>query len=274
MPTFDSVRMLSPQLPSTAYVGGSELVAITDLGSYPLYNTPITLNTPQISYDNTTTYIAQNINNGILNQVGAIGAGGTQLIVNANPNLSNTCFTEASAAFGSTVFFVNLESNYFNNISTISNFGGRFRFTFSSAAALYSFDVSSLTFSTGTTNVWRIDGGIPKPTNTFTSGNASLLYSYTNVNAISTSGSYFESTFCGPSVGSPNSGVEANMNAVNLSAQSLPVSTLLYYNLLGLPVAGTQTNGMLIQGIISAGGSNFASTFRTNGTSNVQIFRI
>ncbi len=274
MPTFDSIRMLSPQLPSLAYVGGTEVVAITDLGGFPLYNTNITLNTPQISYDNTTTYIAQNINNGILNQVGAVGASATQLTVNANPNLSTTFFTEASATFGSTVFFVNLGNNYFNNISTISNFGGRFRFTFSSLAAVYSFDVSSIRFSTGTTNVWRIDGGIPKATNTFTSGNATLLYSYSNVSAISSSGAYYESTFCGPSVGTPNSGVEANMNAVNLSAQSIPVSTLLYYNLLGLPVAGTQTNGMLLQGIISAGGSNFASTFVTNGTSNVQTFRI
>lgn len=274
MPTFDTVRMISPQLPSTAYVGGTEIVAITDLGGYPLYSTNISLNTSQISYDNTTTYIAQNINNGILNQVGAIGAAGSQLTVNPNPNATSNIFTEASATFGSTVFFINIGNNYFNNISTISNFGGRFRFTLSSSAALYSFDVSSLTFSTGTTNVWRVDGGIPKPTNTFTSGSATLLYSYTNVNAISSSGSYFESTFCGPAVGLPSSGIVAIMNSVNLSAVLTPVSTMLYYNLLGNPVSGAQTNGMLIQGIVTNGTSNFTSTFMTNGSSNVQIFRI
>jgi hypothetical protein len=64
MPAFDTVRMVSPQFPSLAYVGGSELVAVTDLGGYPLYSTSAVINTS--NYDNTSRYIAQNINNGII----------------------------------------------------------------------------------------------------------------------------------------------------------------------------------------------------------------
>ena len=276
MPTFDVVRMLSPQLPARAYVGGNELAAVTDVGSYPLYSTNVTFTTisGQPSFDGSSNFIPQNINNGIINHVGAVGANPTQLFVNANPNLSTTNFTEASATFGSTVFFVNNGNNYFNNISTLINFGGRFRFTFSSLTAAYSFDMSSLTFSTGTTSVWRIDGGIPKPTNTFTSGSAFLTYSYSNISAISSSGSYFESSFCGPSTLIADSPATLAMNSVNLSASLVPVSTLLYYNLLGTPVRGISTNGMLIQGIVTNGSSNFTSTFVTNGSSNVQIFKI
>lgn len=273
MPTFDSIRMVSPQLPARAYVGGTELVAVTDFGTYPLYSTNVSLTSPSgQSYND--SYIAQNINNGILNQVGAVGAAPIQLFANPNPNFSTTCFTEASALFGSTVFFVNIGNSYFNNISTIQNFGGRFRFTLSSSASLYSFDVSSIMFSTGTTNVWRIDGGIPKPTNTFTSGSAFLTYSYSDVAAISSSGTYFESTFCGPSALQAESPVNLSMNNLNLTSRMTPVSTLMFYNLLGDPVPGISTTGMLIQGIVTAGFSNFVSTFVTNGSSNVQVFRI
>jgi hypothetical protein len=275
MPTFDTFTFSPRQIPTASYLGGSEFVGITDTGTYPLHNTPIILNNvgSNISYDNTSNFIPQNLVNGILNRVGSVGATPTNLTFNNNvTSLGN--FTEASASIGSTLFWVNLGNNSFNEISTIQNFGSRFTFTFSSPTTQYSFEASSIRLSTGTTTIWRIDGGFAKPTNTFTSGNAVLTYSYTNVNAISSSGYYTESTFCGPTSNTPLAAATADLNSVSLSASLLPMSTLLFYNLLGNPLAGSNTTSMTIRGTVNTGATVYQSTFITSGASNVQIFRI
>jgi hypothetical protein len=128
--------------------------------------------------------------------------------------------------------------------------------------------------SSGTTAIWRIDTGIANSNLRFSTGTVSFNYNFSTLNAISSSAFYFESTFCGPSTTIADSPATATMNSVNLTASVTPVSTLLYYNLLGSPVAGMQTSGMLIQGIVTNGLSNFTSTFVTTGASNVQIFRV
>lgn len=274
LPAFDSIQLSQGTSPAT-YIGGSELVGITDTGTYPFYNTPITLSNvgSNTSYDNTSNFIPQNLVNGILNRVGSVGITPTNLTYNTNVTDTGT-FTEASASLGSTLFWVNLGNNYFNEISTLQNFGGRFTFTFSSASTQYSFDVSSIRLSTGTTSVWRIDGGFAKPSNTFTSGPASLTYSYTSVNAISSSGYYMESTFCGPSTNGPVLNATADMNSVLSSGTFNPVSTLLFYNMLGSPLPGVTTTGMQIRGRVVSGVNTYFSTFVTTGSSNVQIFRM
>jgi hypothetical protein len=122
--------------------------------------------------------------------------------------------------------------------------------------------------------VWRIDGGTPNPVNTFSNGTVYMNYNYSPVAAISSSAFYTESTFCGPSVIGPDTNVQVNMDSVNLTASGAAVSTLLFYNLLGDPVAGTQTAGMRIRGVVASGTSNFMSTFVTTGSSNVQTFRL
>jgi hypothetical protein len=99
-----------------------------------------------------------------------------------------------------------------------------------------------------------------------------MNYSYTPVTRISSSAFYVESTFCGPSSSIADTAVELTMNSVNI--YRTPISTLLYYNLLGNPVQGISTNGMLIRGTVTSGGNSYISTFITNGSSNVQIFKI
>ena len=444
MPTFDNVRMLSPQPPARAYVGGSELVAVTDIGSYPLYSTNIVLTTisGQPSFDGSSNFIPQNINNGLINRVGANGYNITSLLcstsmvnsitglvlepdslqnwstirtgnvtqigsqiskttttsdwdatayatdgfinrvyVAASPNanrymsfgldpspagkfsagfnytwyfdldtatiytsgvlrvsglsysttnryaiyfdgsrvyfllngveqyseartvgvslffgcsffsgssvFSNVVYSplvlpvgvikDASQEIGSTTFFVNtgsLGNTYFSNISSLQQYSTSFAFTFTQLSTNIQFIASSIQLSTGTTSIWRIDSGVANSTLRLSSGTSYMTYSFNPVNRISTSAFYVESTFCGPSISIADSPATAAMNSVNLTASMTPVSTLMYYNLLGNPVQGISTSGMLLQGIVTNGTSNFTSTFVTNGSSNVQIFRM
>jgi hypothetical protein len=444
MPTFDIVRMLSPQLPARAYVGGSELAAVTDVGSYPLYSTGIILNSVsgQPSFDGSPNFIPQNVINGLINRVGANGYNTTSLIcstsmvnsltglilepdslqnwstirtnnvtqvgsqiskttttnawdatayaidgyvstvyVSVSPNanrymsfgldpspagktslgfiytwyfdsvtvaiyasgvlrasglaysttnryaiyydgarvyfllngveqysearnvgaplffgcsffsptsaFSNIIYSplvlpvgfikDASSEIGSTTFFVNtgsLGNTYFSNVSSLQQYGTSFSFSLKQLSTTIKFVASSIQLSSGTTSIWRIDSGIPNSTLRLSTGTAYMNYSFTPVNRISSSAFYFESPFCGPSTTIADSPATATMDSVNLTASLTPVSTLLYYNLLGTPIQGLSTTGMLLQGIVTNGSSNFTSTFVTNGSSNVQIFRI
>ncbi len=443
MPTFDVVRMLSPQLPARAYVGGTELVAVTDVGGYPLYSTNISFTSVsgQPSYDGSSNFIPQNINNGLINRVGAAGYDTTALIASTSlvnslsglvlepeslqnwstirtanvtqvgttiskttatnawdatayatdgftstvyasvsPNaarymsfgldtspagkisnqfaytwyfdvgtvaiytsgilratvpysttsryaiyydsarvyfyldgieqysearapgaalffgcsffsqtsvFSNVVYSpfrvpagfirDASQQLGSTTLFVNagsLGNTYFSNISSLQRYGTTFTFTVSRLSTSVQYTASSIQLSSGTTSIWRIDTGVANSNLRFSTGTISVNYNFSTLNAISSSAFYTESTFCGPSIGLADSPATATMNSVNLTASFTPVSTLLYYNLLGSPVAGSQTNGMLLQGIVTNGFSNFTSTFVTTGVSNVQVFRV
>lgn len=184
---------------------------------------------------------------------------------------------EATQEIGSTVFFVNFGTpgnQYFSNIQQLQQFGAQYTFQFSRQSTVVKFLASSIQLSSGTASIWRIDSGTPNPTNTFSNGTIYMNYSFNPIARISTSANYIESTFCGPTVASPDPSVTATMPSLNLSSRNTPVSTILFYNLLGTPIAGTQTTGMYIQGIVSYGTSNFMSTFITNGSSNVQIFNI
>jgi hypothetical protein len=453
MPTFDRVRMIQPNAPATGYVGGTELVAVTDLGGYPLYSTTTTMNATsgRISYDNTLAFIPQNVNNGLLNQVGAAGYDTVSLaysttmnaipfgslntepegitapstirtgnvtqtstttsfslskttttnawdatayvttefgftsnaFVAASPNVgrtmsfgldtapagkTGTAFTycwyfdfatvaiytsgglrvgglpylttnryainfannrvrflinnveqyseartaveplllgtsffsgtsqlnnivysplispvgfvkEATQEIGSTVFFVNFGptgNSYFSRLATLRQYGVSTFFRFSRLSTSVQFQASSIQLSTGTTSIWRIDSGTASASNTFTMSTGTLYmnYSYTFPTRISTSAVYRESTFCAPSIVSPDPSVTVFMDSVNLSSNFIPVSTLLFYNLLGTPIAGTQTSNMIIRASMTSGLNNYVSSFVTNGTSNVQIFRI
>lgn len=184
---------------------------------------------------------------------------------------------EATLEIGSTTYFVNFGSNgnnYFSNVSTLRRYGIDTFFRFSRLSTSIQFLASSVQLSSGTTSIWRIDSGTPNTSNTFSTGTIYMNYSYSYPNRISSSAFYTESNFCGPSIGTPDASVTVNMNSVNLSSNVIPVSTMLYYNLLGTPIAGTQTANMRIQAIVTSGSSNFISTFITNGSSNVQVFRV
>lgn len=443
MPTFDIVRMLSPQLPARAYVGGTELVAVTDVGGYPLYSTNISFTSVsgQPTFNGSSNFIPQNINNGLINRVGAAGYDTTALLAStslvnslsglvlepdslqnwstirtanvtqvgttiskttatnawdatayATDGFTNTVYAsvspnaarymsfgldtapagktsigftytwyfdltqavvytsgvlratvpysttsryaiyydgarvyfyfdgveqysearapgaalffgcsffsqtsvfsnvvyspfrlpvgfikDASQELGSTTLFVNagsLGNTYFSNVSTLQRYGTSFRFTVARLSTSVQYNASSIQLSSGTTSIWRIDTGIANSNLRFSTGTVNMNYNFSTLNAISSSAFYFESTFCGPSTTIADSPATATMNSVNLTASFTPVSTMLYYNLLGSPVAGTQTNGMLLQGIVTNGLSNFTSTFITTGVSNVQVFRM
>ena len=184
---------------------------------------------------------------------------------------------EATPEIGSTTYFVNFGSNgnnYFSNVSTLRRYGIDTFFRFSRLSTSIQFLASSVQLSSGTASVWRIDSGTPNTSNTFSNGTIYMNYNYSYPTRISSSAFYTESNFCAPSVGTPDANVTVNMNSVNLSSNVIPVSTLLYYNLLGTPIAGTQTNNMRIRATVISGSSNYISTFITNGSSNVQVFRV
>jgi hypothetical protein len=181
---------------------------------------------------------------------------------------------DASQQIGSTTFFVNTGSignTYFSNVSSLQKYGANFTFTFETQFSTIKIPASSVQVSTGT-SIWRIDTGIANSTTRLSSGTVYMTYNFSPVTRISSSAFNYESTFCSPSVAAPDTPVNVGMDSINLSSRRIPVSTILYYNLIGDPVAGVTTNKMIIQGIIRNGTSNFTSSIITNGSSNVQIF--
>lgn len=271
LPTFDYIYAYSPV---AGFAGGQELVAITDSNRYPLYgiapNVYITNTLNYSSFNNDPQYSAPNFTNGLLNSAGARGYTPSTILV-GNSNIAGQ-FQETSATSGYADFYVNLPT-YFEPLKTLQAFNSRITFTISSATNSYTFFGSNISSMSG--GSYRLfHTGIPKTSNTFTSGSASIRYNYSPVFAISSFTGFTERSFVGPvSAGNPDPSVITEMPSVGLTPINDPVSTLTFYNVIGGPITSNETAGMRLQGTVSYGGNNFTSTFVTTNATSAQVFR-
>lgn len=277
-PAFTAIQMFSPAYPASqgslgGFLGGTELVAITRSGAYPLYANPTVFVSTQTSavssFNGDPTYRATNLVGGTLNAVGAAGSVATAIAVGPSNVVGN--FTEVSA--GAPGFYVNLNA-YFTTMSTLQTFGASFTFTFSNAfAGAYSFPAPLISSIGGSPSLYLLsNSGIVKASPTFTSGPCALTYSYTAVPAISTTTGYTPSSFIGPiSAGTPDNAVFFAMSSIALAAGDT-FSTLTFYNLPPSgPVGPAATRGTQIVASLINNGVVYSSTFTTTTALGAQI---
>lgn len=272
LPTFDNV-FVSAQSP--VFAGGQELVAVTDDGRYPLAPiVPIIYTTNSsnfTSYSNDPQYSAQKLTNGLLNTTGATGYTLTNLTVGAS-NIAGQ-FQENSAASGFADFYINIPG-YFAPLNTLQAFNSQITFTIRNILNSYTFTGTNIVAQGGT--LYRVyNTGVPKLSNTFTSGAAQISYSYSPVFAISSFIGFTESSFVGPtSAGNPDPAVTVQIQNLGLTTLMDPVSSLTFYNIINGPITSNQTAGMTIVGSVSYGGNQYASTFNVTNATSAQTFRI
>ena len=286
-PSFTNIQLYSPGyvvpqpnvLPPPAvpinFIGGSELVAQTDGGKYPLYKAYVNVNTTTStaqSFNNDPTYSVANLLGGELNELGFAGQTPSTLTAIPSPTLPALGqVTEVSS--GTPGFYVNLGS-YFTYMNAIKNLGATFTFTFSNSATSYTFPASDILPQGGNLFLLSNASLFNKPSPTFISGNCSIRYSYSAVPALSTSLGYTPSTFAGPiAAGIPDSGVFLDIPNLTM-AQTDALSTLTFYNVpLTAPISQISTAGTAVVASLNYGGTSYASTLFTTTSGSAQVFR-
>ena len=279
LPTFDNVIIQPAGYPvSTKFMGGTELVAITDNIRYPVFNATANVATsqPVQFYNNDLRYAPQNLINGILNRAGSLGQD-PYFIIYGGSNVSGQ-FSENSVNSGFADFYVNL-NNYFPDLSTLQQYNSQITFTFSNAQNAYTFP-SRMISTVGTnpnTSLYRVfNSTIAKSTNTFTTIGQTcyIRYRYSPIQYISTTGLYNESTFVGPiGPNNPDPATFLNINGLALSARMDPVSTIIYYGLSNAPINQSDVDGMTINANVQYGGVTYGSTINVSGSALTQTFR-
>jgi hypothetical protein len=278
IPQFTGVQLYSPNYPNSqlvGFAGGTELVAQTERGAYPLYNAYVNLTASPSgipSFNNNPIYSVTNLLRGQLNAVGAAGATPSALDVVVTPTPLLGQMSEVSA--GSPGFYVNLGS-YFTYMDALQTLGATFVFTFSNVTTSYTFPASLISSIGGSPSLYLLsNSAISKASPTFTSGSCALQYSYTSVPALTATARYTPSTFIGPiSAGTPEAAVYIDIPSMPLAPNDA-LSTLTFYNVLTTdPISQSATADSQISLLLSYGGTFYASTVRTSGSGSAQVFR-
>jgi hypothetical protein len=272
IPQFNQIQVYSARYPGAAptYIGGTEIVGVTNAGNYPFTNTTIT--SPIFTPD--AVYGPNNLFSGTLNNLGSNGTVATAIVLGAS-NVSGQ-FSEASVTFPD--FYVNLP-NYFTYIGPIQAFGSPFTFTFSNATNIYSFSTTTLTPVSG--NLYRVyNPGISKSGATFTTpGQTSYIkYNYVLPTTLTSNSLYKPSTFLGPPFRTPSTTGPPQTTYASFTSNSYAytndaISTITYYNVtsntpistLGTAIGQTSTAGMLITANLTVNGITYATRFSTSG---------
>lgn len=277
IPQFTNVQVYSPNFPNSqlvGFAGGTELVAQTEQGAYPLYNVFANLaaNSGLQSFNNNPTYSLSNLFRGQLNAVGAAGKTPSNLSVTPTPFPLLGQMTEVSA--GAPGFYVHLGS-YFTYMNALQSLGATFTFTFSNVTTSYTFPAPLISSINQSTSLYLLsNSAISKASPTFTSGSCALTYTYTSVPALTATAGYTPSTFIGPiSAGTPDSAVYIDVPTVPLATNDA-LSTLTFYNVLTTdPIAQSTTANTQISLLLTYGGTYYASTVFTTTSGSAQIFR-
>jgi hypothetical protein len=275
LPTFDTIYLRSPGYPVvTGFVGGQELVSVSDSGKFALNGLiPTMFITNSLNYksfNNDPIYSANNLLNGILNTAGARGY--TPSTITVGPSNVVGQFQEMSLNSGYPDFYINLPG-YFGALNTLQSFNSQITFTIKNVTNSYSFLAQNIVLQTG--GLYRIlNSNISKTSNTFTSGTANISYTYSPVFAISSFTGFTESTFVGPTSAGNWDSVIARIQDIGLTNTVDPVSTLTFYNVINGPITSNQTAGMTIEGTVVFNGVQYSSTFTVTNQTSAQIFRI
>lgn len=306
VPAWNKLRLYPPSYfyggsLATDFMGGNEIVALTDDGTYPLYNLGTLVNTSSEAnynqfYNGNTTYAPDNIINGLLNRAGVSGTTKTSLKYNKPivelGSAPNHFFEEP---LPTPVFVVTLSNDYMKDMYILQQFGSRITATFTNAdnpSVSYTFEVTQLTYQGKN---WKLANpsitNRPLDKNRFTTGQTvHFTYTYTPVQYISSfsrtltsdSGPYLakhdELRFIGGnSKTNPNLYDSATFLDIPNVPSSKPFSTLMFYNLLNNsanPIAANRTANSRVVGYMQYGNLKFYSTFTTTGIESIEQFRV
>lgn len=281
LPAFDTITVYPRAYQTgnpTNFIGGQELVAVTDRSNFPLYGLTPTVfpnNTSNfVSLSNNPLYSANNLVNGILNLAGFVGYSTSVFTASSSNTPANLQIFENTGNSGYPDFTANI-ANYFPNLITLSTLGSRTTFTLTNnLSTSYTFTATNISNVIG--NRFRFfNSNISLGSNIFSPIpiNYTLRYTYSAVNAISSFTGFTESTFIGPMIiGTPDKGNMKMSPTVTVIPD--PVSTLLYYNLIGAPLSSNSTAGMLIQGGFTYFGTTYSRYFSTTNITSVQTFNV
>ena len=274
IPTFTNLQMNPSSILTHHFIGGRELVAVTEAGQYPFFSTPYDILVPPgapSSYHGDLATQAANLFNGVLNSAGYLGASTVQIAYDNNTSIVNT-FSEATTVYPD--FYVNIPT-YFNPLSTLQKFGSQITFTLRTDTTSYTFPAPNI--SAQPNGSYRIyNTSISKSGTSFGSTDiANINYSYSALNAISSVGNYTEYVFRGPTstittdVPPPYSIVVTDFP---LPANDI-LSSITYYNLLDTPIGPTETSGTVLQAsFLYANGSTFSTRLTTTAATSAQVF--
>jgi len=278
LPAFTNLTINNSSIVTNQYLGGQELVEVTELGKYPFAapnSATASVNLPLGAspfYQNSSIYTVNNLFNGIINTTGALGASETNIVYN---NIAlTTSFSEATITYPD--FYVNLPS-YFNSLSTLQKFGSQLTFTLSNVTKSYTFVASTISSLTNTT-FRLLNTSVSKPTRTFTTGDTAVIkFTYSQIPFISSVGTYFESTFLGPTATPANISTPATFATYNFTGFPLAsndlISTLTFYNLVSTPIGPVSTQRTLFEPSFVSNGSTFSVRVSTTTQASAQIFR-
>jgi len=268
IPQFTQVQLFTSNYPAAAptYIGGTELVGITDAGLYPMLNAQTTTS----PFSNDPLYSPANMVRGTLNTLGVTGLSNTTIVPGNSAIVGQ--FTEGTSGYAE--FNINL-SNYFTYILPIQSFGSQFTFTLSNALSSFSFLATSITPISGTQ--FRIANTLfPKSGIIFSNANpVTLRYSYTQPTSVVANSAYVPSTFLGPPFLSPTTTgpPQSAFVTYTYSPPSIDhLNKLFYYNVTcnsaigSFPfVSQTSTAGSIIAASFNVGGTFYTSTLFTTG---------
>jgi hypothetical protein len=286
---------------TTNFLMGSELVAVTDDGNYPLYNADVRVTSVsgKYSYNNSSMYLGKNLVKGVLNETGYLGAHPFSLYPAqfGFPSYYRE-FTDYSAPNNVLSFLMQLGSNGFNSnpfppIGTMFPYGGILSLQDyqASLTATIKDSVSSITFPFGCgidtdffwTTITNITA-IPIGSYRYTTFNTTFAFTYTSVSTIFNTPTYLISTFIGPlDVDShPDSTARLYFSISSVTTQQntsyySPVSTLSFYNNVdpSTPTYSTNIKGNKINAFVKDfAGTYYGSTFNLTNRFESQVFRL
>lgn len=279
IPVFDSLVLYPRSYAQTSnlqFIAGGELVAVTDNGTAPLYNLPITVagTTAVTSYSNNPAFGASNLVNGLSN-ISVVLAGSRAITSRTSlAAVGVGQMFENTAQQGFRSFVINFSTPYFTAMSNIlfrySN-ATPLRFTISSAtnaAQFVSFTPNVVTPYGG--GAWTVaNSTLNTLTPLFTSESAQCFFTTT----FSTT-AYTESNFIGPIGPAADTAAYAEISGLGLSSNMNPISTLTYLNVGdSAPIATSNAHGNRLVASFTAGGQTYFSTFVLSSLST-QIFTL
>jgi len=270
VPAFTSLQMIQS---TGQYLGGKELVGISDSGQYPLFNIPYTIQVPvgaPNTYLNNPDWTAANLFNSILNTTGYVGA--TPQNITEGDTASVGYFSESYNNYPD--FTIHIE-NYFEPLITLKQYLVQIYFTLSTLTTSYSF--AAVFIEPQLDGSFRIyNDSITKNIRLFSSGESvNITYSYSLYGAIPDYDGLFESTFRGPTVDDFTELPPDYATVIATPLSLLPndlLSTLIFYNLTDDPINSTMTAGTIIEPSFTYNSDVFSIQVTTTTDTIAQVF--
>lgn len=256
--------------PSGAYannfLGGQELVAVTDRGKYPLYGvaTAVITNTnppaepPSTFFNSSYSYTSDNLTNSLFNLTGFNGTS-SFVFTYGTPYILNQFELQPLTTIR---YWVSIQ-NYFEYINELVARGSVVTLTLTGLTASLTFIPTSI-FNVNIGNyIWQIDTNIAAANNPFVEGDVvNFTYTVTVPPLLSNA-----NVFAGP-YGTGVSAPGTTVNITNSNLQSLDaVSTLYFYELLETPIKSSQTYFQQWIASVSYNDDIYSSTITITGPS-------